>query len=57
MHMVSYAGYADMQILTAKEVVPDPKILAKCLEDSLLEMKEAVQAAKKMKRGNKSKCL
>ncbi|KAL3843910.1 hypothetical protein ACJIZ3_001313 [Penstemon smallii] len=41
MHMVSYAGFADMQILVAKEVIPDPKVLAKCFEDALLEMKEA----------------
>ncbi|XP_075511155.1 wax ester synthase/diacylglycerol acyltransferase 11-like isoform X1 [Primulina tabacum] len=41
MHMVSYAGTADMQILVAKDVIPDPKVLAKCLEDALVEMKEA----------------
>ncbi|KAL7082638.1 hypothetical protein ACP275_14G113000 [Erythranthe tilingii] len=40
MHMVSYGGVAEMQILTAKEIIPDPKILAKCFEDALLEMKE-----------------
>ncbi|KAA8536212.1 hypothetical protein F0562_028690 [Nyssa sinensis] len=41
MHMVSYAGKADMQILVAKDIIPDPKLLAKCFEDALLEMKEA----------------
>lgn len=40
MHMVSYAGKADMQILVAKEIIPDPENLAKCFEDALLEMKE-----------------
>ncbi|XP_051150188.1 wax ester synthase/diacylglycerol acyltransferase 11-like isoform X2 [Andrographis paniculata] len=41
MHMVSYAGYADMQISVAKNMIPDPKVLAKCFEDTLLEMKKA----------------
>ncbi|KAK4401670.1 O-acyltransferase WSD1 [Sesamum angolense] len=45
MHMLSYAGLADMQILVAKEVIPDPKVLAKCFEDALLEMKQAAEAA------------
>ncbi|KVI10795.1 O-acyltransferase, WSD1, C-terminal [Cynara cardunculus var. scolymus] len=42
MHMVSYAGRADMQILVAKDIIHDPENLAKCFEDALLEMKEAV---------------
>ncbi|KAM3220063.1 wax ester synthase/diacylglycerol acyltransferase 11 isoform X1 [Capsicum annuum] len=41
MHMVSYAGKADMQISVAKDIIPDPKVLAKCFQDALLEMKEA----------------
>ncbi|XP_076895466.1 wax ester synthase/diacylglycerol acyltransferase 5-like [Bidens hawaiensis] len=40
MHMVSYAGKADMQILVAKDLIPDPEKLAKFFEDALLEMKE-----------------
>ncbi|KAI3809859.1 hypothetical protein L1987_19461 [Smallanthus sonchifolius] len=40
MHMVSYAGKADMQIQVAKDLIPDPEKLAKCFEDALLEMKE-----------------
>ncbi|XP_062090650.1 wax ester synthase/diacylglycerol acyltransferase 11-like [Humulus lupulus] len=44
MHMLSYAGRADMQILVAKDIIPDPELLAKCFEDSLLEMKEAASA-------------
>ncbi|KAL8027656.1 hypothetical protein ABFX02_14G110600 [Erythranthe guttata] len=40
MHMVSYAGVADLQILAAKEIIADPKVLAKCFEDALFEMKE-----------------
>lgn len=47
MHMVSYAGRADMQILVAKDIIPDPEFLAKCFEDSLLEMKEAALIPKK----------
>ncbi|GAA0166396.1 acyltransferase [Lithospermum erythrorhizon] len=43
-NMLSYAGKADMQILVAKDIIPDPKVLAKCFEDSLLEMKEAAEA-------------
>ncbi|XP_024979082.1 O-acyltransferase WSD1-like [Cynara cardunculus var. scolymus] len=45
MHMISYAGTGYMQILVAKDIVPDPDVLAKCLEDALLEMKEAAVAA------------
>ncbi|KAI3878643.1 hypothetical protein MKW92_041503 [Papaver armeniacum] len=40
MHMVSYSGKAEMQILVAKDIIPDPRFLAKCFEDALLEMKE-----------------
>ncbi|KAF9623065.1 hypothetical protein IFM89_036201 [Coptis chinensis] len=46
MHMVSYAGNADMQILVAKEIIPDPQVLAKCFQDALLEMKDAAMGAK-----------
>uniref|UniRef100_F6HQ90 Uncharacterized protein n=3 Tax=Vitis vinifera TaxID=29760 RepID=F6HQ90_VITVI len=45
MHMVSYAGRADLQILVAKDIIPDPKFLAKCFEEALLEMKEAAAEA------------
>ncbi|KAK4769147.1 hypothetical protein SAY86_027297 [Trapa natans] len=41
MHMVSYADRADLQILVAKDIIPDPDFLARCFEDALLEMKEA----------------
>lgn len=47
MHMLSYVGRADMQILVAKDIIPDPEFLAKCFEEALLEMKEAAQATKK----------
>ncbi|CAA0807515.1 O-acyltransferase (WSD1-like) family protein [Striga hermonthica] len=52
MHMVSYAGFADMQILVAKDIITDPKFLAKCFEDALLEMKQA--AAEDINEVNKS---
>ncbi|KAJ8747581.1 hypothetical protein K2173_014427 [Erythroxylum novogranatense] len=42
MNMVSYAGRADLQILVAKDIIPDPEFLAKCFEGALLEMKKAV---------------
>lgn len=45
MHMGSYAGRADLQILVAKDIIPDPQLLAKCFEDALLEMKEYAEAA------------
>ncbi|KAK1560361.1 hypothetical protein Q3G72_025762 [Acer saccharum] len=45
MHMVSYAGRADLQMLVAKDIIPDPEFLAKCFQDALLEMKEAAAAA------------
>lgn len=43
LHMMSYAGRADMQILVAKDIIPDPGVLAKCFEDALLEMKAAAE--------------
>ncbi|KMS96516.1 hypothetical protein BVRB_9g224560 isoform B [Beta vulgaris subsp. vulgaris] len=45
MHMVSYAGKASMQISVAKEIIPDPRFLAQCFQDALLEMKTAAQPA------------
>lgn len=42
LHMVSYAGTADLQIQVAKDVIHDPEFLATCIKDALLEMKEAV---------------
>ncbi|KAK1417510.1 hypothetical protein QVD17_26639 [Tagetes erecta] len=45
MHMVSYAGKAEMQILVAEDIIPHPEILAKCFQDALLEMKQAALAA------------
>ncbi|PQQ03399.1 O-acyltransferase WSD1-like [Prunus yedoensis var. nudiflora] len=44
MHMISYAERADMQILVAKDIIPDPAFLAKCFEEALLDMKEAAAA-------------
>ncbi|XP_047337346.1 wax ester synthase/diacylglycerol acyltransferase 11-like [Impatiens glandulifera] len=41
MHMVSYAGKADIQILAAKDIIPDPQVLASYFESSLQEMKKA----------------
>ncbi|KAL3722362.1 hypothetical protein ACJRO7_034697 [Eucalyptus globulus] len=45
LHMMSYAGRADMQIQVAKDIIPDPEFLAKCFEDALLEMKAAASTA------------
>lgn len=45
MHMISYAGKADMHIMVAKDLIPDPKVLAKCLGDTLLEMKNFAEVA------------
>ncbi|KAF6151470.1 hypothetical protein GIB67_016282 [Kingdonia uniflora] len=45
MHMVSYTGKAEMQILVAKDIIPDPKFLAKCFEDALLQMRDAATTA------------
>ncbi|KAK9163400.1 hypothetical protein Syun_004302 [Stephania yunnanensis] len=45
MHMVSYVGNAEMQVLAAKDIIPEPKVLAKCFEEALLEMKSAVQSS------------
>ncbi|WCJ17732.1 O-acyltransferase (WSD1-like) family protein [Euphorbia peplus] len=43
MHMVSYAGKADLQIVVAKDIIADPEFLVQCFEDSLLEMKRDVE--------------
>ncbi|CAL5377396.1 unnamed protein product [Camellia sinensis] len=45
MHMMSYAGRADMQIMVAKDIIPDPEVVAKCFEDALLDMKQAAEKA------------
>ncbi|CAH9145995.1 unnamed protein product [Cuscuta epithymum] len=39
-HMVSYDGKADLQILVAKDIIPDPDVLARYFEDALMEMKK-----------------
>ncbi|XP_077224470.1 wax ester synthase/diacylglycerol acyltransferase 11-like [Tasmannia lanceolata] len=49
MHMMSYMDKAEMQILVAKEIIPDPRVLAKCFQDALLEMK--IAASTKIKEG------
>ncbi|KAI3922266.1 hypothetical protein MKX01_005955 [Papaver californicum] len=38
MHMVSYAGKEELQILVAKDIIPDPQFLAKCFEDAFLQL-------------------
>ncbi|XP_026395755.1 O-acyltransferase WSD1-like [Papaver somniferum] len=42
---ISYFGKAEMNILVARDIIPDPQFLAKCFEDALLEMKDASTAA------------
>ncbi|GLJ12923.1 hypothetical protein SUGI_0200600 [Cryptomeria japonica] len=41
LHMVSYMGKAYLQVLVARDVIPDPEVLARCFEDSLKELKDA----------------
>lgn len=50
MHMVSYVGKINMQILVAKDIIPDPKVLADCFERTLQGMKEAAQSIIKTER-------
>ncbi|KAK8529876.1 hypothetical protein V6N13_102767 [Hibiscus sabdariffa] len=40
-YMLSYVGRVEMQLLVAKDIIPDPELLAKCFEDALLEMRMA----------------
>ncbi|GMI74561.1 NTHASE/DIACYLGLYCEROL ACYLTRANSFERASE 11, FOLDED PETAL 1 [Hibiscus trionum] len=40
-YMLSYVGRVEMQLLVAKDIIPDPEFLAKCFEDALLEMRMA----------------
>eukprot|EP01018_Ginkgo_biloba_P037487 Gb_41484 [translate_table: standard] len=41
-HMVLY-GKARMLVSVAKDIIPDPEVLAQCFEDSLQDMKKAIQ--------------
>ena len=41
-HMISYKGKIDMQIIVAKDIIQDLDALAKCMEDSLDEMKASI---------------
>uniref|UniRef100_A0A7N0VK87 Diacylglycerol O-acyltransferase n=1 Tax=Kalanchoe fedtschenkoi TaxID=63787 RepID=A0A7N0VK87_KALFE len=41
-HMVSYAGKAELQILAEREAIPDPQILTNFFEEALHQMKSAV---------------
>ncbi|CAH9145996.1 unnamed protein product [Cuscuta epithymum] len=42
-YMVSYDGKAYLQILVAKDIIPDPKVLARCFEDALMAMKKQAE--------------
>ncbi|KNA14851.1 hypothetical protein SOVF_103630 [Spinacia oleracea] len=42
MHMVSYAGQVNLQVIVAKDIIPDPELLVKCFQDSFLEMKSFI---------------
>uniref|UniRef100_A0A7N0RFT7 O-acyltransferase WSD1 C-terminal domain-containing protein n=1 Tax=Kalanchoe fedtschenkoi TaxID=63787 RepID=A0A7N0RFT7_KALFE len=44
MHMVSYAGKAELQILADQQAIPDPQILANLFEEALRQMKLAAIA-------------
>lgn len=48
MNMISYAGSADLQILVAKDIIPDPEFLAKCFESTLTEIKQHVVVTTKV---------
>ncbi|KAK6942787.1 O-acyltransferase WSD1, C-terminal [Dillenia turbinata] len=42
-NMISNAGRAGLQIMVAKDIIPDLEYLTKCFEDSLMEMKDVLQ--------------
>ncbi|CAO2814836.1 unnamed protein product [Amaranthus hypochondriacus] len=42
LHMVSYAGKADLQVMVAKDIISDPEVLVNCFYDSLLQMKNSI---------------
>ena len=42
LHMVSYAGKADLQVMVAKDIISDPEVLVKCFQDSLRQMKNSI---------------
>ncbi|GAB4852972.1 hypothetical protein Ancab_017161 [Ancistrocladus abbreviatus] len=44
LHLVSYAGRADLQVLVAKDIIHNPEFLGDCFKESLLEMKNAVRS-------------
>ncbi|KAL9664538.1 hypothetical protein QQ045_019942 [Rhodiola kirilowii] len=45
MQVLSYAGKAEMQIMVATDLIPEPLVLAKHFEDALREMKTLAQHA------------
>ncbi|XP_074286272.1 wax ester synthase/diacylglycerol acyltransferase 11-like isoform X2 [Silene latifolia] len=42
MHLVSYGGNADLQVMVARDIIHDPQFLANCIQESLTEMKNCI---------------
>ncbi|KAL2939368.1 O-acyltransferase WSD1 [Bienertia sinuspersici] len=42
LHIVSYQGKVNLQVMVAKDIIPDPEILVKCFQDSFLEIKNSI---------------
>ncbi|KAH9616690.1 hypothetical protein KSS87_000010 [Heliosperma pusillum] len=47
MHLVSYGGNADLQVMVAKDIIHDPQFLANCFQESLAEMKNYITVNQK----------
>ncbi|KAL2904230.1 O-acyltransferase WSD1 [Bienertia sinuspersici] len=42
LHIVSYQGKVNLQVMVAKDIIPDPEILVQCFQDSFLEIKNSI---------------
>ncbi|KAL9238324.1 hypothetical protein vseg_012759 [Gypsophila vaccaria] len=41
-HMVSYGENMDVQVMVARDIIHDPKFLAECFQESLIEIKKCI---------------
>ncbi|KMT00483.1 hypothetical protein BVRB_9g217830 [Beta vulgaris subsp. vulgaris] len=42
-HMVSYAGMVNLQVMVAKDIISDPEILVEYFQDSFLKLKNSIK--------------
>ncbi|KAL2939369.1 O-acyltransferase WSD1, partial [Bienertia sinuspersici] len=42
-YMVSYAGKASLQVLVAKDIIPDPEILVNYFQESFMDIRNSIK--------------